>query len=389
MTVNDDTQPRRPQQPIYTDTPSVDTTPYDYGYAEPNGGPGCAVWGCMGLFSAVIAIVVVVLAAFAGWTEGLKLARVDATADRDAEINVQCQGLINDITMQNITLMERRVADLALATPAPACLIQLAPTITAVYVNNLATATPTITLTPQPSSTSTAAPVTATQTALPEATEEPASNTGGFDLDGLFAEAQIQMDAGQYGDAIDTLDAISAIDPTYNKANVDSMLFRALTTMARNLYTGNGNLAEAIVLTNQAERFGDVGELNFERAVAQSYLNAQSALNVNYPTAIRNLREVIRLAPNYRDAATQLYDQLVGYGDALALGGAACDAVGQYDAAIALRSQNASSITTKRDNAQRACQGALTPEAATPVPGETAPETAPTDSGVAPIGVQN
>ncbi|MGB1289134.1 MAG: hypothetical protein ACPG7F_21550, partial [Aggregatilineales bacterium] len=145
-----------------------------------------------------------------------------------------------------------------------------------------------------------------------------------------------------------------------------------------------------ILLTNQAERYGDVGELNFERAVAQSYLTAQTALDVDYSRAIQNLLTVISQAPNYRNAATQLYDQYEKYGDALAIGGAACDALIQYNAAIALRSQNPAALTTKRDDAERACQGTSAPVAATPAPGEAAPEQpAPTSEGVAPIGVGN
>ncbi|MGB1287259.1 MAG: hypothetical protein ACPG7F_12040, partial [Aggregatilineales bacterium] len=260
MTHPDDTQPRRPDNmPIQAPVPQPDVTPYGYDYGgdadKPlNEGPGCFVWGCMGLFSAAMAVFVVILASFAGWTEGLQIAEINATATRDTDINTQCRLIESDLQAGNTGLVQRRIEDLLLATPVPPCLLQFAPTATAVYIQNLPTETPPPTLTTAATLPATSIPATITLTNVPaieiEVTEEIAPDTG-FDLDALLAEARTQIDAGQYGDAVDTLDAISAIDPTYQKATVDSLLYNALTTQARQLYRSDGNLAEAILLTNQ------------------------------------------------------------------------------------------------------------------------------------------
>lgn len=410
MTFQDDTEPKRPQNfppPSAMPPPQPDVMPYGaYPVDEGPDGPGCLVWGCMGAFSSLLALGMVILAGFAGWTEGLQVAQVNATATREAGITVQCDFLRTDLQNNNSGLAQRRLEALLQATPSPGCLLELAPTATAVYLINLPTNTPTITPSPQPTVTPTLAPsatLPAEITAEPAATTEDTGVVGGFDLAALLNDAQNYLAAGDYADAIDTLDAISAIDPTYQKTTIDQLLYQALTTRARQLYRSNGNLAEAILLTGRAEEYGDIGELNFERTIARYYLNAQTALDVNYSLAIRNLSYVVSQSPGYRNAADQLYEQYVAYGDALALGGDACNAVSQYNAALSLRPAAPASLSTKRDEASATCSGQTVP--VTPVTGDAGtggsgtssdpagdpapPPPTPTPDGVAPIGVQN
>lgn len=317
----DDTQPRRPAVNITDPDPTPphgfppvnpDLTPPD---DEDDGSPGCLVWSLVMLVSLGLGLGVVMLAGLAGWSDGITVARANATATRDADINVQCQRIQLDLSTGNLGLVQRRFDDLMVVTPAPDCIAEYAPTATAVYLESLPTVTPTPTPTLPPSPTPT-----------PEATEEApivqptqADTVSGFNLEGLLQEARDFIEERDYRNAIDTLDAISAIDATFQKSVIDSLLFSALTTEARNLYRSGTKLAEANLLVTRAEEFGDVGELNYERFIAQLYLEAQAYRNVNYPLAIRTLQQIVvtQGLTNYLDAQAQLINQHIRYADAL------------------------------------------------------------------------
>lgn len=378
----DDTQPNKP----------IKLPPQSAGYGKDDdeiasGGPGCLAWGVVGIFSLVLALVVVLLAAFSGWSGGLAVARENATATQSAYIFDQCIRTGNDIVMGNMGLVQRRLDDLLLQTPVPDCLAQYIPTATQLYINNLPTATstasPTPTLTPTP-----------VITLAPEVTAEPQTviNDTGYDLAGLLAEARMQFDTSDFRGAIDTLEAIIAVDPNYEKTQVDNLLYQTLTRQATFLYRNDGNLAEAILLTNRAEEYGDVGELNFERAVAQIYLEAQVAKGVNYGMAIRLLNQIVGTygLPNYRGAQQQLIEQYIAYGDFLVQSSDNCGAVAQYDAALQFAVND--SVRTKRDSASQICTFGQTPtfSGATPDPNATVNPNVPvppTQPGLAPIGV--
>jgi hypothetical protein len=200
----------------------------------------------------------------------------------------------------------------------------------------------------------------------------------------LLSEAQAEIADGNFTDAISTLDAIRAIDPNFRTQDVNDMLFNALYTSAMNNFRlPDGSLAEGIVLANRAEEFGDIGELAFERDVAQLYLDAQSYLNVDYPQAIRILNSVYVLSSNYKDVQSLLFGQYVGYGDAFVAGMEPCQAVPQYDAALQLRPGDPN-VVSKRDSAQTACTLGVP---ATLDPNATLDPFAPTATqGIAPVG---
>jgi len=406
-----DTQPRRP-----TDFPQQ--VPENYApYAQPNvippddenNGPGCFVWFLVSSFSIFLAVVVVIMAMLAGWSQGIDVAQANATSTRNVDIQTQCEFLARDLANGNLSLAERRFDDLILATPAIPCVIQFAPTATALYFENLPTTTPTP-LPPTATATMTATPIVtvAPATAIPTLADtnittpvQSQSSSGGvqinFDLDGLLVEARTAISEQRYTDAIDTLDAIIAIDIDFQKGTVDNLLFTALTSEARFLYITGGNLAQANLLVTRAEEFGDVGDLSYERFIAQLYLEAQGYRNINYPLAIQSLNQIVitQGLTNYRDASTQLVDQYVKYGDSLVEGFDFCLAETQFNAALQLTTDV--EITTKRNNASEECRtqnlfGTATPSDGTgtiaPIDG-TPPTIAPTATqGIAPVGVQ-
>ncbi len=166
---------------------------------------------------------------------------------------------------------------------------------------------------------------------------------------------------------MDLLQAIEAIDSQYERATVRGLILDALSTQALRIYRGGGNLAEAILLTDEAEQYGlsSDSDLLFERYVATLYLDARSKVGINYPAAIQALQEAYSVAPNYRNGelGRLLFDQLVAYGDAWVAEGNYCSAVAQYQSALNLFSD--AGVAAKRDNADTVCQQG------TPVPGAT------------------
>lgn len=343
-------------------------------------GPGCLIWAVVGLFSAVIAVAIVLTATWAGFNEGVDRARATQAAVTQENITRQCEFLPQDIAAGRVSIVQGRFDALQRAGGLPACALPYIAGATQMYLESIATPTAVpATATPQPSATATLIPPATAITDV-QPTRAPTDNTSdGYDLDALFAEAQTYQSSGEYEEAIRTLDAIIALNPDYQRQAVNQALFNALTQLATiNYRTADGSLSEAIFLTNRAREYGDVGDLNFEAVVAQTYLEAQAYIGVDYVQAIRLLNQVRSYAPNYRDANQILFDQLVGYGDALMFG-EPCRAVSQYDAALGLFQRPATQ--TKRNDAQQACQGIAAPTsdpAATPA--DSAPPT------IAPIG---
>lgn len=350
----DDTQPNKPVAYPPDDAPQ---------------GPGCLAWGIVGIFSLTMAVAIVFVATFAGWSDGLGIARDNATATRGADVAAQCSFLPTDIANENVNLVARRFEDIAQGAALPACAQALAPQATEIYLRSIATATlmPTLTPTLTPTSPPTTAPEI-TQVAAPDASSAELE----FDPTPLLAEARQFIDNEQYLEAVDTLDAVLAIDPNYQRTTVNQLLFDALTREARRLYRTGGNLQEAILLTNRAEEYGSLADsdLNFERAVARLYVDAQAFLNLDYPEAIRLLNQVVSLAPDYRDTRRLLVEQYTDYGDAFAIGGEPCRAVAQFDGA--LRIQPNPNVENKRQQAEQACI-ALTQQPNTGVSTPTSP----------------
>jgi tetratricopeptide (TPR) repeat protein len=364
MTLPDDTQPRSPfktparaQRPVVVEPELMD---------EPAGGPGCFVWGLVGVVVLGFALVIIVLAGLAGWTSGQRIAQNNATATQYAAINDQINRLPVDLNGGNFIMAQARIQWLMTQTPGVPNLTSYMQTATAAFQASL----PTATLPPTAAPTDTPPPTT-------EATAQaaPAANPTEGSLAALLQQAQGEVTTQDWGAAIDTLQIIVSTDSTYQSSTVRGLMLQALLKRAQFLFRNgnNGDLAEAIRLFDRAKEFGDASELNYEAYVAGLYLDAISAVGVSYPVAIQRLQRVYNEAPQYRDVGQLLVNQYIAYGDAFVAGGEYCPAVGPYQSALSL--QNSAAVASKRDNAQTMCQQA------TPIGGETP------GGPIAPIGV--
>lgn len=373
----DDTQPTRA---IHDTAPHMVTMPDEDDAAGT--GPGCAVWGAVGVFMVLLAFGTVAMALFAGWNDGYRVAAGNATATTYQDVLTQCDLIPGDLANNSFGLAQLRVNALMTTMPDVPCVVTLAPQMTNAYAAGMSALTPTVTLTPVPAVASPSPEASPTTTSTPAPT-----SSSGFDLAALLAEAQADLATGENRTAIETLDAIAAVDPTFQKAQVDQMLFSALTSEARDLFLSGQNLAEAIVLTNRAENFGDIGTLNYERFIADLWLQAQAYSGVNYPRAIQILNRIVyeQGLPNYRNASVELFNQYVAYGDALLAGGDPCSARTQYDTALSLSASG--SVQGQRAAADAQCSAVIvggTPGVvATPDPANPGGSGG---SGTAPIG---
>jgi tetratricopeptide (TPR) repeat protein len=346
----DDTQPHVPLL-------NEDGPPPDYGPE----GPGCFVWGLLAVVVAGMALVIVVLAATAGWTEGHRVSDRHATATQVEQINEQLRRIPTDVASGNQYLLNLRIGFLATLTPAVPVVADLQSTATAVYFNSQPTATPTVTPT---------AEVVATES--PVVTTEPQAPTG-YDLDGMLEEAQLDIRFGDYDAAYEKLDNIARIDPDFQRTTVRSLIFEALTAQAQQLFrtATEADLAEAIRLTGLAEEYGDIGELDYERLIAERYLDIQRTIGTgNHASAIRLLNDmIVNFQSTYKgiDFNRMLFNEYMAYGQAWEFGGQYCQAVVQYN--FALNLFNDGGARAKRDAAQTICeQGTPTPiGGATPI----------------------
>lgn len=357
----DDTQPVRPVMVMPDEE-------------EPRSGtPGCLVWGLIGLMVIGFAGLIIVLAGYAGWTQGQRIAQTNATATTNAVIADQVNRLPGDLNSKNQVLVKARLDYLLTLTPAVPGAMDFALTATAISIPT-ATPSPTATQTP-------AAEATEAATSIPLAP----SGSATPDLTALLQQAQTADASSDWDTAINTLDAIMGYDENFQTNTVHALMFDALTKKAISLYRGGdvSRLAEANQLTDRASQFGNIetSDANYESIIASEYLDAINAMGVDYNLAIRKLTALYSQAPSYRDVFQKLVGQYIAYGDALAQGGQPCSAVAQYQNALSL--QDNASVGAKRDAAQTACTTQATQSiAGTPDPNGIAPV------GVAPVGAQ-
>lgn len=337
----------------------------NYGYPnERRRQTRCLLWAVLVFFCLLAALAVVVIAAYAGWTSGVQDARAKATGTADAELQGQCDLLGQNLAQGSLDLARSRMEWLRRLMPVPSCLLTLAPTATAAHLQAQPSATP---APPQ-----TAVPVM-TETLPAQVAELPTSEVSievvwEYDLGALLAEAREDLAVRDFTAAIHTLEAIASIDEDFQRERVRGMLLDALTAQALALYR-SFKLSEAIVLTERAEVYGDIGELNYERYIADTFLIGQRSKTTNPAEAVRRFSEIVyQHNPNYMNGQVQgeLQDALRYYADALLLGGEACQALEQYAAALALQPSyslvSRGLLTTKQQEAAQTC-GALNLEA--------------------------
>lgn len=345
---------------------------------EARPGMGCGMLAFAGGALVLLAVIIVALASFAGWTTGQREASAFATATQASAIIDQVNRIPQDIASGNTTILNARLQYLATLTPGVPQVAEFSGTATALYTSRMLSATPAASATPIPEQ-----PPQATAAA----SAEPTLAIEGFDTEVLLAQARLAVDSGQWNDAIELLDAVSGIDPDYESASVRRLLGQALNSYARELFNtyrpgDPGRLAEAIVLTDRAEQIGPLGDgLAYERNAAQLYLDARRTISLDPWQAIRALQGLYDLGQGryFQEAQQELYNQWMALGDGQTSINEYCPAVQYYQNALNILATSAAAA--KRDNATTVCSQA------TPVPLPGTLVAPPPGSTIAPLGV--
>lgn len=363
--LDDDTQPRSPLKDIpLKPTISVD----DVEDAPPSS--GCGMYALISVVLVVFAVAIVALAGAAGWTSGQREAETLVRSTRDAAIRDQVDRIPGDVASGNTVLLRTRLEWLATSAPEYNDLPNLALTGTAVYLNTLPTTTPTPS--PTPEATTEAAP-----NELAIATVE--DSDSGFDVAALYEQAETAMNGSLWEDAIELLDVVVGLDPSFRRDEVRRALNQALQNRALELYNAN-QPAAANILVGRAEEYGQIDSgLDYERYAAELYLRARNAIGLGSPVAISTLQELISLGAGgryYDDAMQLLYNQYVLIGDSYLAQTNYCSAASQYQQAMNIFSSG--TANGKYANAQNLCLNA---------PPTVDPNWALTPGAVAPVGV--
>jgi outer membrane protein assembly factor BamD (BamD/ComL family) len=144
-----------------------------------------------------------------------------------------------------------------------------------------------------PAATNTSAPTAATATLGPTATtsSELTPTVNALDPAYMYQQAERAMRLADYEEAIEWLDTLTSLDPTYNATEVRGKLLEALTKQAEIYLRGMNSdgadqLARGILLSDRAFAMGDTTTA-YEADVAKRFLNARSLVAAgNYVDAL-------------------------------------------------------------------------------------------------------
>jgi tetratricopeptide (TPR) repeat protein len=280
-------------------------------------------WSALAVF---LALAFLAVAAWRGIVEGKNQWQVNAAATADAEF-IRCQTYLSE-------------ARWALA--AAAC--RQADSLKPGYVGAAqGYATAVAALTPQPTPTT-------------EVIQRSAQD--------VFAEAQERFDGQDWHGALDALNELWDLDPSFQADQTREMRHTALIALGLEALD-EGRLEEAIYYLDQAAAFGPLEPgLEAERQLAARFTNALNFCGVHWEECTGRLSELYRTNPGYRDVFDRLVDAYLGWAEAMADIQEWCPAELHYSEVLRLRADVG--VDDKRAEAADRCLLA-TP---TPIPGQ-------------------
>lgn len=185
---------------------------------------------------------------------------------------------------------------------------------------------------------------------------EPAPTATSDPLTEQWALAQQAHDEGRWQDAAEQLQEIQRTDPEYRADYLTAMLYNSYFNLAVESDRINRSeealdyLDKAIALQPTAT------EARVMRTVITSYMDllaASNASDADPEALVTALQELYRLDSSYRDVRERLQRAHMEYGDALVQSENWCNAVQQYDSAIAI--QVTPGVISKRDAYHTLC----------------------------------
>ncbi len=288
----------------------------------------------LGLIFALILLVVLAAAAYAGYQAGLSQRQIELRATQTAELGHQYDLGAADLAAGRYEVAVARFEYILLLDPAYRDASQkLAEARQALQA----------TATPAPTATAPATPAPTKTHAAAEA----------------LAQAQALLNAGDWGGAIEAVALLHSIDPNYEKVKADGLLYLALRNRGVERIKGDG-MEAGIFDLDQAEAFGPLdNEASDYRAWARLYLAAQSFWGVNWKQTMDILEQLYPIAPYFHDTASHLFEATVHYADELVAAGDFCAAAERYGAALSIAADEA--VSSKLAAAQENCSATPAP----------------------------
>ena len=131
----------------------------------------------------------------------------------------------------------------------------------------------------------------------------------------IFKQGQTAFQAKEWDKAAEVMAQVRAIDPAYEKAAVEDMLFTARYNQGIKQLAA-GVLEEGILYLDLAAELRPLDQNAVtQRQLASMYLTATGYWGVNWPKAIERFTELAAMAPNYRDTSKRLIEAYINYGD--------------------------------------------------------------------------
>jgi hypothetical protein len=300
----------------------------------------------LGLAFAVLLLLVIAGAAWAGYQAGQAQRAERAQAAAAVELETQFQRGVEDLNAARFRLAASRFQYILERAPDfPGAADRLAEAQRALQV----TAVPT--------------PVPTEPLPVPD-TQDPAE---------IVTLAQQLVEKANWDGALLELALVRATAPTHEPATVDGLIFTALRARGIARIRGDG-MEAGITDLDHAAGFRPLDEeARGYRAWARLYLAARSFYGLDWPRAIGVLRDLYLLAPNFKDTSALLYDGTVSFAQQLDLAADACQAAEYYAAAQQLRNEPAIAEALTLAQANCALTPTPDPNAPTPDPNATPP----------------
>ncbi|MFQ6058295.1 MAG: tetratricopeptide repeat protein [Anaerolineae bacterium] len=195
----------------------------------------------------------------------------------------------------------------------------------------------------------------------------PTSEVRNQAAESFLEQARALYSQGEWEKAAEKLAQLRALDPDFERDQVEELLFTAHYNRGLELVEA-GRLEEAMRYFDKAleVRPGDPSALG-QKKMARLYLAGLASWG-DWPQTIETFEALYRLKADYRDAALRLCQAYQEYGDLYASEGAWCLAQAQYGRAAEINPTEA--IMAKWQEATRRCAEAVAAQGATPQPSQ-------------------
>ncbi len=169
----------------------------------------------------------------------------------------------------------------------------------------------------------------------------------------VYQQAVQAYEAQDWPLTIERLRQVRALDPLYQPAAVEDLLFTTALTYGKQLLDSE-QIEEGLYYLDMASELRPLDQDTvYQRQMAAMYLTARGYWGADWQQAITRFSELYSLAPGYKDVSLRLVQAQVSYGDQFSKTLDFCPAEQQYTSA--LKVQPNPTLDAKRATASQGC----------------------------------